>query len=239
MRIVMLVASLLMVGTGTFCIANANLSFLPVAIIVGLALLVMGISKLLVSLICKLNAHERVRAFIKLDASLAIVLGIVILSGQIREEQSAISIFALWATMNGFKSISLTKMNYKINTMIENVSQMLGLLTALIGIYSFFNSSLFNISALILVGICMMLIGLDCFKLSLQIEYRKSELISSTEEKLEEAKIDEKEAMEKAKNAIKDSKDAKNRIAKYTVELAKEDALKNKLKEPRRRGNKS
>ena len=83
-----------------------------------------------------------------------------------------------------------------------------------------------------------MLIGLDCFKLSLQIEYRKSELISSAEEKLEEAKIDEKEAMEKAKNAIKDSKEAKNRIAKYTMEIAKEEALKNKLTKSRRKGNK-
>lgn len=234
----MLIASLLMVGTGTFCIANANLSFLSVAIVVGIALLVMGIAEFLVGMTCKINAHERVRSSIIVNALLAFILGIVFSSGQINEEQSVISIFALWTIMNGFNSISLTRMNYKINTTVENVSQLLGILTALIGIYSFFNSTLLNVSVLILVGLCMMLKGLDCFKLSLQIEYRKSELISSAEEKLEEAKIDEKEAMEKAKNAIKDSKEAKNRIAKYTMEIAKEEALKNKLTKSRRKGNK-
>lgn len=235
MRIFMLIASLLMVGTGTFCIANANLSFISVAIVVGIALLVMGVSEFIAGLVSRINTHERVRAFIKIEALLAVILGIVFSSGQITDEQSVISLFAFWTTMNGFKSISFTKMNYKINTTIENVSQLLGLVTALIGIYAFFNSSLLNINALILVGLCMMMIGLDCFKLSLQIEYKKSEIISSSEEKLEEAKMDEKEAMEKAKEAIRDSKDAKRRIAKYTTEITREETLKNKLKESRRK----
>ena len=43
MRSLMMLVSLLVVGVGTFCIANASVPFVGVAFIVGMAILLMGI----------------------------------------------------------------------------------------------------------------------------------------------------------------------------------------------------
>lgn len=238
MRIFMLISSLLMTGTGAFCIANANMPFISLAAIIGIITIIMGIAKLFVSLFCKINADDRVRNFVRIEATLSIIIGIVFLSGQIVDVAGVLPLFALWTTLEGLKSISINKMNYRINSTIENISQILGIITTLFGLYIFFNEIIFDIRLLILVGISMMLIGLDCFKLSLQIEYKKSELLSSTKEKLEDAKMDEKEAMERAKEAMKESKEARERISKYTEELIKEETLHNKIGESRRKSKK-
>ena len=48
MRTVMLIASIAMVASGIFCVANSSAAFLSVAFIVGLALLCLGICEVVI-----------------------------------------------------------------------------------------------------------------------------------------------------------------------------------------------
>lgn len=234
MRILMLIASLLMVGSGAFCIANANVAFFGVSIVVGIAVFALGIVELIASEICKIHTSERGKVWIRVEAVVAIILGIVFISGQISEDLSVSALFALWTTIEGLKSVSSVHFNYRVNSTVENVSQLLGLITSVLGIYMFFNPVIFNVPVLILVGLSLVLLGLNCFKLSLQIEYKKSEVLTGAKEKLEEAKVDEKLAMEKAKEAIAERNEARERIEKYTIEVTKEEAMLNSMMNGRR-----
>lgn len=234
MRILMLIASLLMVGSGAFCIANANVTFLSVSIVVGIAVFALGVAELITGETRKIHTTERGKAWIRVEAVVAIVLGIVFLSGQLGDDHSASAVFALWTTIEGLKSVSSLHFNYKINTTIENVSQLFGLTAAVLGIYMFFNSIAFNIPVLILIGLSLVLIGINCFKRSLQIEYKKSEFLSDARNKLEEAKRDERFAMDKAKEAIAERNEARERIEKYTIEVTREEAMINSVEDRRR-----
>ena len=111
---------------------------------------------------------------------------------------------------------------------------MFGLTAAVLGIYMFFNSIAFNIPVLILIGLSLVLIGINCFKRSLQIEYKKSEFLSDARNKLEEAKRDERFAMDKAKEAIAERNEARERIEKYTIEVTREEAMINSVEDRRR-----
>ena len=86
----------------------------------------------------------------------------------------------------------------------------------------FFNNSAFRLSSTLLTGICMIVLGLRRFWQSLDIEYSKPRFVTGSEEKLREAQEDEKRALAKAKEGIREQKNAQRRIAKIQEDMAAE-----------------
>ena len=68
----------------------------------------------------------------------------------------------------------------------------------------------------------MIILGLRRFWQSFSIEYSRPSFVTGNEEKLMEAQEDEKRALAKAKEGIREQKNAQRRIAKIKADMAAE-----------------
>lgn len=234
MRTLMIFSGMVMLASGTFCIANANVPFLSVQFIVGIAILFLGFCELLVTRVMTMRPDEDIRA---LDAEgyTEIVLGVVFLSAQITELITVMAIFALWSVVEGCRQIAYSSFKIRENSRDENFSLLLGILMAGIGIYMFFNKTLLNISPLVLIGIVLFLIGINRFGVGMAIEYKKPKILTGSHEKLEEAERERKAAMQKAKEGVRESKIAENKISRIKKQIAKEHSFSSGIDERMRK----
>lgn len=225
MRILLMLASMTVVASGAFCIANSSAPFMAVAFVVGIAVLVLGAVEFAVSRLSEMKTTEKGKIWIGMESVVSIILGTVFLFGQITDDVAITAVFALWTTIEGLKSISSIHMNFRTNSVEASIEQIFGIITTLLGIYMFFNVALINVRVLLLIGMSLVLIGLSTFKLAVLIERREPEFLTGTEEKLRDAQRDERNAMDKAKQAIRERNDARLRIEKYSNELEREGLL--------------
>lgn len=227
MRTLMMLASLIVVGTGTFCLANSSVPFIAVAFVVGVAVLVLGVVELIVNRATVMNSYET-EDEINVEGLTAVILGVVFLAGQIQEDVATVAIFALWITIEGLKAVSANGLQFRLNQE-DTITRIIGVVMTLFGLYMFFNGMLFNIKVTFMIGVALVMMGFSRFRVALAIEYRKPEFLTGNKEKLAEAKREEKQAMKKAKDAIKETKDIQRRISKITADIAREESMMSHL----------
>lgn len=231
----MMFASIATVAAGTFCIANSTEPFAGAAFVIGVVLLFLGICELIADRVYAIrhNTEE-----LDVEGFIYIVLGIVILTGMLAENSAVMATFALWSVIEGLRTMSGKRFNLRDNSKDENVTQLLGVITTAFGIYMFFNIALFNFPVLMMVGIVVFLIGTNRFLFALNIQYNAPEFLTGTHERLAEAKAEEKKAMAKAKEGIRETNVARRKIERLSREAARAGNMKIDDKDRRRsRGN--
>ena len=224
MRSLMMLVSLLVVGVGTFCIANASVPFIGVAFIIGVAVLLMGVCELIANRVTNTSAYESDNEM-NVEGIISVVLGCVFLSGQISEDAAITSIFAFWSVLEGLKALFSVNFNFRTQSKVDRFSELLGVVMSLLGVYMFFNVRLPDMKILTLVGAVLFLLGLSRFRIALSIEYRTPDMLTGNKERLADAKRDEKRAMQKAKEGIRETKEARERIAKARKAIDKEESM--------------
>ena len=221
MRTLMLAASVAMIGSGLFCVANASAAFLSAAFLVGLVFTLLGLIEVLIGRRADFDISE-VGVGIAKDGVIMFIFGLAILAGQITDDLSAVTAFALWLTVEGvlsFRSEWLDLLNIERQ---HRFGIAVSSLMLLLGIYMFFNNSALKLSSMLLIGIGMVILGLRRFGQSFEIEYIRPSFVTGNEEKLKEAQDDEKRALAKAKEGIREQKNAQRRIAKIKEDIAAE-----------------
>ena len=88
-----------------------------------------------------------------------------------------------------------------------------------------FNTAVFRVPVIMLIGIALVILGLRRFMQSFTIEYIRPSFITGNEEKLKEAQEEEKRALAKAKEGIREQKNAQRRIKKIEEDIAAEKEL--------------
>lgn len=221
MRTLMFIISIAMMGTGMFCIANGSAAFIAVAFIIGSVCLLMGMCEIIVGRKADFDRSGRGVGIIS-DGIIAVVVGTVVLSGQIVSDTTAQSIFAMWILIEGVVSIRNTSIDVYHNTKDQNTSLLLSGFMILVAVYTFFNISVFNIKPLILIGLTMILMGFRRFRTSFEIEYIRPRFVTGNQERLDEALAEEKRALAKAKEGIREQKNAQRRIQKIRENIVAE-----------------
>lgn len=221
MRTLMLIISIAMMGTGVFCIANGSAAFITVAFLIGSVYLLMGICEIIIGKKADFDISGRGIGIVS-DGIIAIIIGIVVLTGQIVSDTTAQSIFAMWILAEGVISIRGSSLDIYHNTREENTSLLLNLLMILVASYTFFNVSTFNFKAMILIGIAIILTGFRRFRTSFEIEYIRPRFLTGNQDRLDEALAEEKRALAKAKEGIREQKNAQRRIQKIKESMAEE-----------------
>lgn len=224
MRSWMMLVSLLVVGVGTFCIANASVPFVGVAFIVGMAVLLMGICELVVNRVTNMSSYESKKE-VNVEGFTSVILGCVFLSGQVTEDVAITAVFALWMTLEGLKAASSVNFNFRTQSPLDRFTEALGIVMTLFGVYMFYNMMLLDFKILTLVGTALFLLGMCRFRIALSIEYRTPDMLTGNKERLADAKRDEKRAMQKAKEGIRETKEARERIAKAKKAIEKEESM--------------
>lgn len=221
MRTLMLIASVAMIGSGIFCIANGSAAFLSAAFVVGMIFTLLGVIECLIGRRADFDVSEAGVGLTK-DGVIMFVFGLAILAGQITDDLSAVTAFALWLTVEGvlsFREEWLDVLNIERQYRFEIAVSTLMLL---LGVYMFFNNSVFHLSSMLLIGSGIIILGIRRFIQSFEIEYIRPSFITGNEEKLKEAQEDEKRALAKAKEGIREQKNAQRRIAKIKEDMAAE-----------------
>ncbi len=210
-----------MAGSGIFCFANGGAAFISVAFVIGLVFIIAGAFEIVVGTRDDIDVFGGGVSFTS-DGVMMIVFGAVILSGQVADDITAGMLFALWLLIEGVLAFAD---NFSPSLDAEgkdNAEMVLGAAMFAVCLYMFFNTRLLNINTIILIGIGIMLLGLRRFKLSFDIVYNKPGFLTGNEEKLNEAMEDEKKALAKAKQGIKEQKAAQRRIEKIKEEMIQE-----------------
>ena len=226
MRTLMLIASVAMTVSGVFCIANGSAAFLTVAFIVGVVYLVMGATEILVGIRAEFDLSENAVSITK-DGIILLILGFVIISGMITDDTTAQMVFATWLVIEGVLSFIPGRIDIMHITGEERLALGITFLMLIAGIYMFFNVKLFNFHVTSLVGIALILLGLRRFIQSFKVEYNRPSFITGNEEKLEEALAEEKRALAKAKEGIREQKNAQRRIQKIREDIEAENDVIN------------
>ena len=221
MRTLMMIASLAIVGTGIFCVANGSAAFLSVAFVVGLVFILLGVIEVIISRRADFNVSEKGVGIAK-DGILMIIFGLVILTGQVTDDISAQTMFALWMTVEGVLAFKAEWLDIMEIDWEHRIGITISTIMLAFGVYIFFNNSTLKLSATLLIGICMIILGLRRFWQSFEIEYSRPKFVTGNEEKLKEAEEDERRALAKAKEGIREQKSAQRRIAKIKEDIAAE-----------------
>lgn len=221
MRFLMMIASLGMLGAGTFCIANSSVAIGSLAFLIGSILCLVGFCELLMLRGAEDMSDNLEKEYLT-QSVVMIIAGIAFLSGQLIDDTAVKMLWALWMTYEGSRCLSEARLSIRDNTRDDNTYLFLSIGNLLIGVYMFFDSMLFNINTLTLVGICIMLLSVRKFRLAVEIEYKRPSFLSGNQERLLEAENEEKKVMARAKAAIKESKEIQRRIEKIKADIEME-----------------
>lgn len=221
MRALMLLGSLAMIGSGIFCFANASAAFISVAFVVGVIFAFMGIVEIITGRRADFNVLGK-GVNLTTDGIMMLVFGVVVLSGQIVDDATAQLLFATWLMLEALPAAGNHFDDFSDAENKDSTDLVLGIAMLALSLYTFFNTRLININAIILVGVAVLMLGLRRFRLSFDIEYNKPGFLTTNQERLAEAMEEEKQALAKAKEGIKEQKAAQRRIEKIKGDIAQE-----------------
>ncbi len=222
MRTLMMFEGIVAVIVGTFCMANYGATFLSVAFVVGASLVFSGICEILVD---KIALVRDSRGELGVRGIMLLIMGIVFVTGTVPENMAVMALFAFMLIEEGMKLLASVKKEMKSNTAQDNIFLVVGALCIIVGLYMFFNQYLFHLNILGLVGASMFLLGLCGFRYAINLEYRRPSFITGTHERLSEAREMERRGMKKAKEGVRETKIARERIQKLNRQMAREKHL--------------
>lgn len=226
MRTIMMIASVAMIGSGVFCIANGSAAFLTVAFIIGIVYVLMGATELLVGVRADFDISEKAVSISK-DGILMIIYGIVILSGQVTDDTTARMLMAAWLVIEGVLAATSDNTDIMHITTEQRVNLAVNAIMLVFGLYMFFDTVMFDMAATFLIGIALVILGVRRFFQSFVIEYSRPGFVTGNEEKLREALEEEKRALAKAKEGIREQKNAQRRIQKIRDDIEAEKDMMN------------
>ena len=224
MRTVMLIASVAMVASGIFCVANSSAAFISLAFVIGAVFLIMGVCEIIIGRRADFERDETAIGLTK-DGIRSIIIGLVIISGQVNDDIAAQMIFGLYLAFEGVYSFRTDWLNVTHVPRDQRVNMTISAFMLVIGIYTLFNTSVFRFPVIMLIGIGLALIGLRRFAQSFTIEYIRPSFVTGNEEKLREAQEEEKRALAKAKEGIREQKIAQRRIKKIEEDIEAEQEM--------------
>ncbi len=219
MRVLTIAAGVLLAVLGIFSIASSGLSFISLAFPIGLIMIFSGIIECFA--FRKAVDDEEDKHWILIEGLTTFLLGIVVISGQLAADIAVVPVFGLWSAISGLRglvvvfSMSAPKEEKDINYYWDLVT---AVLAAVFGVYAFFNSFMFNVPVLTLVGLIVVVQAAVVIKISFSIAYKKPHLIKTKAEKIRAAEEEAEKAKEEMKQAIIKAREAKEALKEVEEE---------------------
>ena len=221
MRILTMLTGILFMGAGIFLVANEGVTFLSVAFIVGWMFVIAGVVECL-----SYNSYRGdnvERSWILNDGLTTFVLGGLILLNKISADAVVPMILGLWVLIAGIRNFvhAWEHIEERGNAFYDHL--IIGLLNIVFGIYVFFDGEIFNLASITMIGLCVIVQGINILHIGATIRIIKPKFIQTKEEMLEEAAAKFEEAHANAKEAIKAAKAAQAELK--SVEETPEEML--------------
>lgn len=211
MRTLNMFMGALFIVAGIFMIASGGgITFLSVAFILGLLFMVGGVCECFSYKSYRGDSEDKKWVFI--DGMTTFVLGFLIIFNKLAADTTVPLVLGLWIVTAGIRNLVRAWERIEERDSYFYGHFVIGLLNLVVGLYMYFNSDIFMLAVGILVGICVMMQGLNIFMVASTILVVKSEFIMTKEEMLAQAVEEAENAHEAAKEAIKMAKEAKANV---------------------------
>jgi len=214
MRLLTVISGVLLVGTGVFGIANQGVSFLAIAFIIGIVMIFAGTIQSSGYIYGRYSSREFIlpedesdpetqkqfvrtqnnsHGWIMIDGLVTFVLGLLVLSNQLKAEIAIVSVFGMWMLSAGIRRIVISSYidrNKKTINFYWTVGT--GLLNTAAGIYAFYNASLFQLPLATLIGGFFVLQGISTLELGIHMPHRikTNNLFTNIEDRIQRTLIE-------------------------------------------------
>ena len=206
MRILTIISGILMVLTGAFCLMNPGQTFLSLAFVVGLIMVLNGLIHALAYFIGR-GLHNRGdnNGWILADALLTLLLGILILCNQLVADTAIPLVFGMWMLVAGILRIEAsTHIDKERKRSNFRTTMITGILTVLVGLFGFINPLVQWMTTAVLLGIFLVMQGVNVIELGIHMPHEKKSYVKIYKRKREPVRItDEDETPEKVMERLK------------------------------------
>lgn len=212
MRILTIISGVLMVLVGAFCFMNPGQTFLVLAFVVGMVMVINGMIHALAYFIGR-GLHNRGdnNGWILTDALITLLLGILILCNQLVADIAIPMVFGMWVLVSGILRIEasthINRQKKKVNFITTLFT---GVLTVLVGVFGFINPMIGWLSVAVLLGMFMLMQGINIIELGINMPHEKKSDVKFYKRKRGAVKITEaEETPEKVAQRLQQREDAK------------------------------
>lgn len=193
MRILTILGGILMILTAAFCFMNPGQTFLVLAFIIGLVMVLNGIIHTLAYLIGRgLHNKGDNNGWILAESLLTLVLGILVLCNQLVVDAAIPMVFGTWVLIAGILRIEasthINREKKKTNFMTTLIT---GIFSVIIGIFGFINPMIGWLSVAILLGMFMLAQGINILELGINMPHEKKSYIRIYKRRRQPVKITE------------------------------------------------
>lgn len=206
MRILTIVSGILMLLTGAFCLMNPGQTFLSLAFIIGLVMVINGLIHTLAYFIGRgLHNKGDNNGWILTDALITLLLGILILCNQLVADAAITMVFAVWMFVSGILRIeAATHINKEKKRFNFRITMFTGVLTVLVGLFGFINPLVIWMTTAVLLGIFLVMQGINIIELGIHMPHEKKSYIRIYKKRREPVRIsDEDETPEKVAERLR------------------------------------
>lgn len=206
MRILTIVSGILMALTGVFCFMNPGQTFLSLAFIIGLVMVINGLIHTLAYFIGRgLHNKGDNNGWILTDALITLLLGILILCNQLVADAAITMVFAVWMFVSGILRIeAATRINKEKKRGNFRSTMITGMVTLVVGIFGFINPLVIWMTTAVLLGMFLVMQGINIIELGIHMPHEKKSYIRIYKRRREPVKIsDEDETPEKVQERLR------------------------------------
>lgn len=176
LRLLIIISGVLLILTGLFCFANPGETFLALAFILGLIMVLSSVIQGVSYCWGRAGNRKDNNGWILTEAIITFILGGLVLSSQIAADVAIPMVFGMWVMFSGVLRVVIATQidrSYKKANFIETL--IIGLLCVLGGLYAFLNPILAGMPIAILLGIMFMLQGVSILELGIHMPHEKKQ----------------------------------------------------------------
>ena len=179
--------------SGIFCIMNPGQTFLAVAFIIGLVMILNGVVHIIGYLVGR-GFHNKGdnNGWILVDSLITLLLGILVLCNQLVADTSINMVFGMWVLVSGVLRIeAATRINPETKRSNFIVTLLTGVLTTVIGLLGFANPFSSVLTTMILLGVFLVMQGINIIELGINMPHEKKAYVKLYKKKREPVRITE------------------------------------------------
>lgn len=188
MRIVTIIAGMISVISGIWCLANPGETFFSLAFVLGIVMLFSGVSGIFAYLSMRIEKDNGTSGWILADGMLSVILSLLVLSNQLVTDAVIPLFFGMWVMFSGIMRIAaalaikgMGKVKERVRGKAKSKARSkswgwmfaLGIISVLAGVYSFINPVAAGLAIVMLVGIFFILQGVNILAIGIQMNHQK------------------------------------------------------------------
>ncbi len=195
MRVLTIISGALMALTGIFCFMNPGQTFLALAFIIGIVMILNGVIHILAYVLGRgLNNRGDNNGWILVDALITLLLGLMVVGNQLVADTSIHMVFGMWLLVSGVLRLeAATRINYKNKKSNFIVTLATGIATTALGLFGFVNPLVAVVNTIVLLGMFMLMQGINIIELGIDMPHEKKSYMRIYRKQREPIRITEED----------------------------------------------